>query len=133
MSKRGRNDDYYLGISSEDEEEDEANDELIFDPAFMTPSRINPDDFEMDDDDDQMILNASSLHGMVKNKLKNPITAPPSAAKYEIQPFVPVRTEKHVMDSACYFDQAALVTLLFAFVTQGVPVPGLLDEETQRM
>lgn len=92
--------------------------------------RIDPDSVPLDDGQDEDVP-YNFMHGL-KEGARNVITAPPQLAKYQVQPFVPVRSEKHVMDSVCYYQQQALITLVYASKTQGHRIPGLMDEATQR-
>jgi hypothetical protein len=109
---------------------DDDDDDLLFDPGLvMAPVSLNQDMFE----DIQTEQHQSGLHGVIAKRQKNPVTAPPHAAKYEIIPSVPVKSEKHAMDSVCFHSQTALITFLWLNVTQGVTVPGLIDEEKQKL
>ena len=134
MSKRGRN----IGFYGDDDEDDDEDDDLIFNPEsskFRNPDAFPLHEIEEDDDNDNPRSNTNSLNIKQSSlkKYKNPVTAPPHAAKFEVLPFVPVKSEKHWMDSICYHGQTALVTLLWMNVTHGVPGPGLIEEDRQRL
>ena len=94
-------------------EEEEVEDELFVEHHNFR----NPDAYALDDDEDER---ASFVQ-----------PAPPPPTRVNFQPIV--RSDKQVQDSVCYYGQEALITLLYAHVTQGEHVPGLFDREQQKL
>jgi len=110
--------------------------------------RHESDEEDDDDDDDFLFAGPSHAADAVMFDEDEPLSAmyidqvpmqngapakAPDGPKFEVQPIVPVRSEKLLLDNVCYFKQQALITLLYANVTQGVRVPGLFDQDQQRL
>jgi hypothetical protein len=118
-----------MGLPSD--EEDEEDNEYDFEiPDDEDPNgfhkRSIAESFAMDDDDNDAYYNNTPA----------PTKRARPALKMSIDPFVPradMRKESILVDDTCYHNQQALMTLLYAHVTQGIKVPGLFDQDTQRL
>ena len=114
--------------SFNDEEEDDDDDEFFLDDESHRPTADHMI-FEEDEPLSAMYIEqVPLLHGAVENP-----TTTHQGPKFEVQRIVPVRSEKLLLDNVCYFKQQALMTLLYGHVTQGVKVPGLFDQDQQRL
>lgn len=105
-------------MSYEEEENEEYDDELFSEHHH---NFRNPDAYAFDDEDEEEALRNAAL----------PPPPPQIPTRVNFQPIV--RSDKQVQDSVCYYGQQALITLLYAHVTQGEYVPGLFDREQQKL
>jgi hypothetical protein len=114
------------------DDEDEDDDDLLFDHHHAHHQTADTMMFEEDEPISAMYIDqVPLLHGPT-SKNANASTAH-QGPKFEVQRIVPVRSEKLLLDNVCYFKQQALITLLYGHVTQGVKVPGLFDQDHQRL
>lgn len=107
---------------SDDDEDDD--DDFLFE--HHTPRHADVAMFEEDEPLSAMYIDQVPL-------LHGPAPQAPQGPKFEVQRIAPVRSEKLLLDNVCYFKQQALMTLLYGNVTQGVRVPGLFDQDQQRL
>ena len=115
------------------DDDDEDDDEFLFDHNPHQQHMADTMMFEEDEPVSVMYIDqVPLLHGPTTLK-DNDASSAHQGPKFEVQRIVPVRSEKLLLDNVCYFKQQALITLLYGNVTQGVKVPGLFDQDQQRL
>lgn len=110
----------------------DGDDDDAFDLEFMQEKRARPsaDDFQLEESDEEHVFAAPA-----------PLNRPRSMADNHLVPFemIPqsnvdaIRPEHAVVDAVSYYNHLALLTLMYANVTQGISTPVIYDAKNQRM